>query len=173
MVGMGTWYETNTILPVMTEQIAGAGVADPAPFTMVTIPYPDVADSGTTVSLFGDPDYGLSVNKDSDQQAAATTFVTWLTATAEGQSLVGRQLALTPSLKAATVDLDAVELVNPEVQEPMLEELLQRQATVVESRFGLLTPGLVQALADAVQGVLEGSVSPEDGAASVQAAYGS
>ena len=46
MVMMGTWYMQYATQAGMAPAISAAGVANPKPFTMVAIPFPDVAGAG-------------------------------------------------------------------------------------------------------------------------------
>ncbi len=84
MVMMGTWYMQYATQAGMPAAIAAAGVGDPKPFTLVAIPFPDVAGAGNPATMFGDADYGIAVNRKSSHQAAATTFAVWLTTSAAG-----------------------------------------------------------------------------------------
>ncbi|MFP3670996.1 hypothetical protein SB717_38590, partial [Priestia sp. SIMBA_032] len=78
---------------------------------------------GNTGLLYKDPDLALGVSTSSQVQAAATTFVTWLAASEAGQTKVANALDHNPALLSASPDWDQIELVNPEVQRPALEQL--------------------------------------------------
>ena len=73
-------------------RLLAAGVGSPKPFTMVAIPFPDVAGAGNPATMFGDADYGIAVSDKSSHQAAATTFATWLT-TSKGRRAGGGEPA--------------------------------------------------------------------------------
>jgi raffinose/stachyose/melibiose transport system substrate-binding protein len=173
MIQMGTWYTPNTTKQTMLEQISAAGVAEPELFTMVTIPFPDVAGTGAEVARFGDADIGLAVNAKTDYPQASTTFALWLAASDTGQQVVSNQLDQTADRVGFQPDWDNIELVNPEVQRPVLEALVEGQFEITEARFRLLSPALVQALSDATTAVLEGTSTPEEAAAAIQAAAAS
>lgn len=170
MIQMGTWYRQYTTVEGATAGIEAAGVANPEPFTMIPIPYPDVAGEGNTGILYKDPDLALGVSTSSDVQAAATTFVTWLTATEAGQELVANALDHNPALTAATADWDAIELVNPEVQQPALEELLEMSRATEQPRNRLLSADVAAAIENSSIAVLDGTMTPEEAATTVQAA---
>src|SRR5579862_968465 len=74
MVMMGTWYMQYATQAGMPAAISAAGVANPKPFTMVAIPFPNVAGGTNPATMFGDADYGIAVNSKSSHQAAAITF---------------------------------------------------------------------------------------------------
>ncbi|MDF2994238.1 MAG: hypothetical protein K0S37_4752 [Microbacterium sp.] len=54
MIMMGSWYTQYTVRDIMTGAMSAAGVADPEPFTMVPIPFPDLAGTGNVGSMFGE-----------------------------------------------------------------------------------------------------------------------
>ncbi|MCS5498367.1 extracellular solute-binding protein [Cnuibacter physcomitrellae] len=169
MVQMGTWYNGNLLAGNMTAAMEGAGVANPEPFTMVPIAFPDFTNKGEPGALFSDVDSAIAVNKKSDSINAATTFAMWLATSETGQQDIANRLELLPD-SGALPDFSAIDLVNPEVQQPVLEAFAPlTQAATDEARFRLIKPNLYEALGAASTAVLEGT-SPADAAASVQAA---
>lgn len=170
MIQMGTWYRTYATQAGAKAGIEGAGVADPEPFTMIPIPYPDVAGKGNTGLLYKDPDVALGVSTSSDVQAAATTFVTWLAASTAGQTLIANSLDQNPALNEASPDWDAIDLVDPEVQQPALEQLLDMTRASDQQRNSILSADVVAAIQNSSIAVLDGTMSPEDAAAAVQSA---
>ncbi|MFD1716263.1 ABC transporter substrate-binding protein [Georgenia deserti] len=170
MIQMGTWYRQYTTQTGARAGIEGAGVGDSEPFTMIPIPYPDVAGQGNTGLLYKDPDVALGVSTSSDVQAAATTFVTWLATSNTGQTLIANSLDQNPALAEATPDWDAIDLVDPQVQQPALEALLEMTRASDQPRNALLNADVATAIQDASIAVLDGTMTPEDAAASVQAA---
>lgn len=170
MIQMGTWYRQYTTAIGAKSGIEAAGVKDPTPFTMIPIPYPDVAGKGNTGLLYKDPDLALGVSTSSQVQAAATTFVTWLAASEAGQTKVANALDHNPALLSASPDWDQIELVNPEVQRPALEQLLEMSRASEQPRNRLLNADVAAAIQDSSIAVLDGTMTPEDAAATVQAA---
>ncbi len=59
MVQMGTWYMENVTQAGMKSAISAAGVANPKPFPIEAIPFPNVG--GSSSAMYGDADYGLAV----------------------------------------------------------------------------------------------------------------
>lgn len=169
MVMMGTWYTQYTVRDTMIGAMEAAGVANPEPFTMIPIDFPDVAGTGNTGNYFGDADYGLAVNVQSDQQAAATTFALWLATSESGQQAVANTLNDIPSRIDIQPEWDGIELVNPEVQSQALQDLTERASASTEPRFATVDADLNDAFQEVLIGVARGKTSPEDGLASLQA----
>jgi raffinose/stachyose/melibiose transport system substrate-binding protein len=169
MVMMGTWYMQYSTVEGNTGAISGAGVANPKPFTMVAIPFPDVAGTGNVGELYGDADFGLAVNNRSKNISAATTFVTWLTTSDEGQQQVANILNDVPALKTAQPDWASVKLVNPSVQQPVLEKLIADASKATKPRLATISADLQSAIGDATTIVAAGKASPEEAAATLQA----
>jgi ABC-type glycerol-3-phosphate transport system substrate-binding protein len=145
-------------------------VADPEPFTMVPIPFPDLAGTGNVGSMFGDADYGLAINAQSDQQAAAETFVLWLTTSEEGQQAVANTLNDIPSLVGIQPEWDSIELVDPEVQRSLLIDYTEQASESTQPRFATVSPDLNGAFEDVLIGVASGSMSVDEGLETLQAA---
>ena len=168
MVMMGTWYMQYATQAGMVPAIQAAGVSNPKPFTMVAIPFPDVASAGNPPSMYGDADYGIAVSSKSSHQAAATTFATWLTTSKTGQQEVGNLLNDIPSVKGIQPDWDSVKLVNDGVQRPVLQKLIATTAASSEPRLSLVSANLQQAIGVASQSVGSGKATPAQAAATLQ-----
>ncbi|WP_460798636.1 ABC transporter substrate-binding protein [Microbacterium sp. GXF0217] len=171
MVQMGSWYAQYMTTNSMTAALAGAGVpASTEPITIVPVDFPDVAGKGNPPTLFIEPDAAQAVNAKSKVRNAATTFALWLGGTESGQQAVTDNMDSVPTLKGIEPKWDSLELVNPDVQLPLLQELYADYSAATEQRKGL--PGVnLQAIADANQAVVSGQATPEEGAASIQAVF--
>lgn len=150
MIMMGSWYTQYTTTDVMTAAIEAAGVGNPEPFTMIPIQFPDVTGTGNVDSMFGDADYGFAVSGKSDQQAAATTFATWLALTEDGQQAIANTLNNVPSLIGVEPNWDEIDFVDPEAQTEVLKEYTATAASSTEPRFGTIKAGLNTAIQDAL-----------------------
>jgi ABC-type glycerol-3-phosphate transport system substrate-binding protein len=168
MVMMGTWYMQYATQAGMVPAISAAGVGSPKPFTMVAIPFPNVAGAGNPSTMFGDADYGIAVNNRSSHQAAATTFATWLTTSTAGQQVVANLLNDIPSLKGVVPDWNTVKLVNNGVQKSNIQKLIASTATSTEPRLSLVSANLQQAIGVASTTVAAGSATPAAAAATLQ-----
>jgi ABC-type glycerol-3-phosphate transport system substrate-binding protein len=168
MVMMGTWYMQYATEAGATTAVAAAGVANAKPFNMIAIPFPDVAGKGNPAQMYGDSDYGLSVNKKSKSQAAATTFVTWLTTSKKGQQGVANVLNDIPALNGIAPEWDNVKLVNQSAQQPNLQNLIKETTTVKEPRLSLISSKLQQAIGVASTTVAAGNATPAQAAATLQ-----
>jgi raffinose/stachyose/melibiose transport system substrate-binding protein len=169
MVMMGTWYMQYSTVAGSTAAISGAGVANPKPFTQTAVPFPDVAGTGHVGALYGDADFGLAVNKKSKAINAATTFVTWLGASAEGQQLVANILNDIPALTSAKPNWPQVNLVNAKVQQPSLDKLITDAGKSTEPRLATVSADLQTAIGVASTTVAAGSATPAEAAATLQA----
>jgi len=168
MVMMGTWYMQYATAAGMPAAISAAGVGDPKPFTLVAIPFPDVAGAGNPATMFGDADYGIAVNRKSSHQAAATTFATWLTTSTAGQQTVANLLNDIPSLTSIQPDWTTVKLVSDAVGRPNLQKLIASTATSTEPRLSLVSATLQQAIGVASTTVGAGSATPAQAAATLE-----
>jgi raffinose/stachyose/melibiose transport system substrate-binding protein len=168
MVMMGTWYMQYATQAGMVPAIQAAGVSSPKPFTMVAIPFPDVAGAGNPPSMYGDADYGIAVSNKSSHQAAATTFATWLTTSKTGQQEVGNLLNDIPSVTGIQPDWESVKLVSDGVQRPVLQKLIVTTAASSEPRLSLVSANLQQAIGVASQSVGSGKATPAQAAATLQ-----
>ncbi|MCS3843648.1 ABC transporter substrate-binding protein [Microbacterium sp. AK031] len=170
MVMMGTWYMPNATTALATASISAAGVADATPFRMIPIDFPDVAGEGNPSVLFGDANYGLAVNANSDAKEAARTFVGWLTTQADGQQVVADAINDIPSLTGVEPAWDNLDLVDAELQQPILQDLIASTATADEPRLSLISAEMQEAIGVASTTVAEGRATPEEAAATMQEA---
>jgi raffinose/stachyose/melibiose transport system substrate-binding protein len=168
MVMMGTWYMQYTTQVGMPPAILAAGVGNPKPFTMVAIPFPDVAGLGHPATMFGDADYGIAVNNKSPRQAAATTFATWLTTSTAAQQVVANLLNDIPSLKGVQPDWSTVKLVSGSVQQANLQHLIASAVASTEPRLSTVSANLQQAIGVASTTVAAGSATPAQAAATLE-----
>lgn len=162
MVMMGTWYMQYSTVDGNTGAISGAGVSSPKAFTQVPIPLPDVSGSGNVGQMYGDADFGLAVNAKSKNIAAATTFVTWLTATKPGQQLVADILNNIPALKGVYPNWSNIKLVNPSVQKPALEAIIAAAGKSNEPRLATVSPDLQTLIGAATTTVAAGKATAEE-----------
>jgi len=165
MVMMGSWYTSNALPDAMKSAIESAASKE-EPFTLIPIPFPDIAGTGNTGSMFGDLDYSTAVSAKSNNIKAATTFAVWLGTSQSGQQIIADSLNVVPSLKSATPDWNHVKLVNPEKQnEPIKEYLKNAMNSGDNPRFGGINADMNQALMDVLAGVAGGTITPSNGAA--------
>jgi raffinose/stachyose/melibiose transport system substrate-binding protein len=170
MVMMGTWYMQYDTTDGMTAAISGAGVASPKPFPAVAIPFPDVAGTGHPAALYGDADYGLAVNSKSSHINAATTFAIWLGTSKAGQQLVANVLNDIPALNGLHPDWSDIKLVDPGVQQPVLNQLIAKAGQSSEPRLANVSANLQTAIGVASTTVAAGSKTPQQAASILQAA---
>ena len=166
MIMMGSWYTQYTVRDIMVGAMEAAGVSNPEPFTMVPVPFPDMAGTGDVGNMFGDADYGLAVNTQSDQQAAAKTFVLWLTTSEAGQQAVANTLNDIPALSGVQPEWDGIELVNTEVQRPLLMEYSDHASASTQPRYATINPDA--GFEDVLKGVATGSMSVEEAQKTLQ-----
>jgi raffinose/stachyose/melibiose transport system substrate-binding protein len=169
MVMMGTWYMQYDTVSGMDAAISGAGVASPKPFPAVAIPFPDVAGSGNPATLYGDADYGLAVNAKSSHINAATTFAIWLGTSKAGQQLVANVLNDIPALNGVHPDWSNIKLVDPSVQQPVLDNLITKAGLSHEPRLANVSANLQTAIGVASTTVAAGSKTPQQAASILQA----
>jgi ABC-type glycerol-3-phosphate transport system substrate-binding protein len=170
MIQMGTWYQQNASLPTITAALEGAGVpADTPVITLMPMPFPDVAGKGNPSTVFADVDAGNSVNAKSKHLNAATTFAVWLGHSEEGQQAVTNSLDSLATLNGITPQWDKITLVDPELQQPALEEVTKELATATDPRSFGLSAEVSQAIVDAIQAVLTTDKSGQDAANDIQA----
>jgi ABC-type glycerol-3-phosphate transport system substrate-binding protein len=134
IVQMGTWYAQYAAKASMIASMQGAGVSNPVPFTMLPMTSPDFAGKGNIPGYVGEADYGLAINAKSKNEAAAETFVTWLTTTKQGQQDVGNAIDLVPALKGVQADWANLGLVSPDTQIPIFQKMFTDAANAKESR---------------------------------------
>jgi ABC-type glycerol-3-phosphate transport system substrate-binding protein len=161
MVMMGSWYTSNAVTDAMVNAMTAAGVTDPTPITIIPIPFPDLAGTGTSGTMYGDADYGLAVSAKSSQQEAATAFATWIATSQAGQQVVANTLNLIPALKGVGAQWDQIDLVNPDKQLTALQDYQTKAVSSISQRLGNVSADLNTAFRDALIGVASGDVTPE------------
>jgi ABC-type glycerol-3-phosphate transport system substrate-binding protein len=171
MIQMGSWYTPNATKAGLLASLSAAGVGSPKPFTALPVPFPDVDGPGHKGGyFFGESDYGLAVNSKSANRKAATTFVTWMTTSKEGQQLVANDLNDFPSLKGISPDWKTIQLVDSSVQLPVISKLIQATSTVTEPRESPLNADMQQAIQVAATSVAAGQATPAQAVRTLQAA---
>lgn len=171
MVQMGTWYQQNASLPTLTAALDGAGVPANTPkITIMPMKFPDVAGKGNPSTLFADVDAGNSVNAKSKNLNAATTFAVWLGHSEAGQQAVANSLDSLATLKGIVPQWDKIELVDPKLQRPALEEITTQLEGAKESRSFGMNAEVSQAIIDACQAMLISDKSAKDVANDIQTA---
>ncbi|MFD1721621.1 ABC transporter substrate-binding protein [Amnibacterium endophyticum] len=169
MVQMGTWYAQYAVKKNLAAALEGAGETGGDQLVQVPIPFPDVAGKGNPSTIFSDVDAGHSVNAKSPNRNAATTFALWMGHTQKGQEAVVSNLDAVATLKGVSPDFDSIDLVDPEVQRPELEQLASALDEKLDPRYGTtLTAELSQAVIDASQAMVNGNRSPQDVANDLQ-----
>ncbi|KQQ22049.1 hypothetical protein ASF48_02130 [Rathayibacter sp. Leaf299] len=171
MVQMGFWYTQYSGAESCKSAMEAAGVSDPTCFVQLPAPFPDVAGKGNGSAYFGEADYGLAINGDSPNIAAAKTFVAWMTMSENGQQNVANALDLLPALQGIEPDWSQVSLVDEAVQRPAIEELLAASTATEQSRQWQTTETTLDAVVIAIQQVLDPTLDRtiEQIAADVQA----
>jgi raffinose/stachyose/melibiose transport system substrate-binding protein len=169
MVMMGSWYTSNAVKDAMINGMTAAGVSNPTPITIMPIPFPDLAGTGKTGTMFGDADYGLAVSAKSSQQEAAQAFATWIATSQEGQQVVANTLNLIPALKGVGAQWDQIDLVNPAKQLTALQDYQTKAVSSISQRLGDVSADLNTAFRDALIGVATGDQTPEQAVEILQA----
>ncbi len=169
MIMMGSWYTQYAVKDAMVAAMEAAGVSNPEPFTILPIDFPDVAGTGNIGGYFGDADYGVAVSGMSQQQAAATTFATWLAASSAGQQAIADTLNDIPALEGVTPDWDAIDLVDPEVQREPLQTYTEQAGGSSVTRFADVSADLNSAYRDGLIGLIAGTVTIEEVLSALQA----
>ena len=169
MVMMGSWYTSNTVKDAMVNGMTAAGVSNPTPITIMPVPFPDLAGTGKTGTMFGDADYGLAVSAKSSQQEAAQAFATWIATSQEGQQVVANTLNLIPALKGVGAQWDQIDLVNPAKQLSALQDYQTKAVSSISQRLGDVSADLNTAFRDALIGVATGDKTPEQAVQILQA----
>jgi raffinose/stachyose/melibiose transport system substrate-binding protein len=169
MVMMGSWYTSNTVKDAMVNGMTAAGVSNPTPITIMPVPFPDLAGTGKTGTMFGDADYGLAVSAKSSQQEAAQAFATWIATSQEGQQVVANTLNLIPALKGVGAQWDQIDLVNPAKQLSALQDYQTKAVSSISQRLGNVSADLNTAFRDALIGVATGDQTPEQAVQILQA----
>ncbi len=171
MVQMGFWYTQYSGAESCKAAMEAAGVSNPTCFVQLPADFPDVAGKGNGSEYFGEVDYGLAINADSPNIAAAKTFVSWMTMSEAGQQNVANALDLLPALQGVAPDWNAIQLVDNEVQRPAIEQLIEDSTATTQTRQWQTTEETLDAIVVAIQQVLDPSVnrSVEEIAADLQA----
>ena len=172
MIMMGTWYMGNAPTTFLKAALEGAGVVDGELIPMVPVDFPDVSGSGNPPAYFGDADIGLAVSKKAANKAASETFVSWLALTTNGQQQVANALSQIPALKGVPTQWDSIEMVDQATQEAPIQAFVAKASESSEPRMALLTKDVQDAILTASTGVADGTLTPEDAAAGIQAAAG-
>ncbi len=168
MIMMGTWYMENVTQAGMKSAISAAGVANPKPFPIESIPFPVVGSNSS--AMYGDADYGVAVSTKSPNIGAANTFAKWLATSTAGQQLVANSLEDIVSLKGIEPDFSKTALVAPATQEPMVKSLISKVSTVTEPREALLSEDVQNDILAAASSVASGSATPTAAAQKLQSA---
>jgi ABC-type glycerol-3-phosphate transport system substrate-binding protein len=169
MVMMGSWYTSNTVKETMVNGMTAAGVTNPTPITIMPIPFPDLAGSGKTGTMFGDADYGLAVSAKSSQQEAASAFAVWISTSQAGQQVVGNTLNLIPALKGVGAQWDQINLVNPSKQLTALQAYQTKAVSSISQRLGDVSADLNTAFRDALIGMATGQKTADQALQGLQA----
>ncbi len=169
MVMMGTWYTQYAVKDSMLAAMSAAGVSNPTPITITPVPFPDLAGTGKTGSMFGDADYGFAVSAKSSQQDAAKAFALWLATSQPGQQAVANTLNQIPALKGIGAQWDQINLVNPTKQQDALKAYQQAASAATEPRFATVSADLNTAFRDALIGVATGDKTADQALAALQA----
>lgn len=169
MVMMGSWYTSNTVKETMVNGMTAAGVSNPTPITIMPVPFPDLAGSGKTGTMYGDADYGLAVSAKSTQQEAAKAFAVWIATSQAGQQVVANTLNLIPALKGVGAQWDQIDLVNPSKQLTALQDYQTKAVSSISQRLGDVSADLNTAFRDALIGMATGQKTAEQALQGLQA----
>ncbi|HEX7490792.1 MAG TPA: extracellular solute-binding protein [Candidatus Limnocylindrales bacterium] len=169
MVMMGTWYTQYAVKDSMLAAMSAAGVSNPTAMTLTPVPFPDLAGTGKTGSMFGDADYGFAVSAKSSQQDAAKIFAAWLATSQTGQQAVANTLNQIPALKGIGAQWDQIDLVNSTKQQDALKAYQQAASAATEPRFATVSADLNTAFRDALIGVATGDKTADQALAALQA----
>jgi len=158
MVQMGFWYTQYSGAESCLISMEAAGLSDPECFVQLPVAFPDVAGKGNGSEYFGEADFGLAINADSSNMAAAKTFVSWMTMSEKGQQNVANALDLLPALQGVTPNWDSIELVDSDAQQPAIEKLIADSAATTQSRQWQTSEVTLDAIVLAMQEVLDPSI---------------
>ncbi|UQN28779.1 ABC transporter substrate-binding protein [Brachybacterium kimchii] len=162
MVQMGTWYAQYSGRESAVSSMQAAGVRDPEPFLQMPTRFPIMVDGGSVSPIFGELDYGLSINARSQSTAAATTFALWLTTSTTGAQTIANAIDLIPARVGTEPAWNDIGLVDADQQVPAIQELYEVATESSESRDQYAKPAVSEALRSAVISVLEGGTSPTE-----------
>lgn len=167
MVALGSWQNadmTQTRLDTYAETYGDDTISDTE---FLIVPFPSVVDPSATreLTMYGGPDVAWAMDSSSDSPDAAWTFINWLSASETSQERVASQL-MQPALADVAVDTSDV---LTDRQRKMIEAQAEQLANLAGPRE-IADADVQTALGDALAGVAQGSTSPADAAANVQAA---
>ncbi|GAA3853720.1 ABC transporter substrate-binding protein [Tessaracoccus defluvii] len=165
MIAFGTWQNSDTTKSRLASYTETYGEGFNPETVFMPYAFPLMEDGGTSGLMFGGPDVGFAVAAGSKVSDAATTFALWLTGSEEAQKMMSVTVQQ-PAL--ASVPLDLSDVVTPE-QVKALEAQGPALADMIGPRE-IQNADVRTALGDALSAVASGQQSPEDAAASVQAA---
>ena len=154
----------------MTAALSAAGVSGAKPFPIIPVAFPDVAGAGNASEMYGDADFGLAISTKSQNQAAAETFVKWMTTSTTGQQAIADQLNDLPSLKGVQPNFDSITLVDPATQKTPVQDLITKVGTITEAREALLGTDVQTAILAAATSVATGKATPQAAADTLQKA---
>lgn len=165
LIAFGTWENAKTTKMRMEQYVEIQGDAFDPETIFMPYNFPQVVEGGTTGLLFGGPDVGFAVSSSSAVKDAAIEFVTWMTASEEGQKMIAETVQQ-PAL--ASVPLDLADVITDE-QKKALESQGPALADMVGQRE-IDNADVRTALGDALSAVASSQQSPADAAAAVAAA---
>lgn len=157
---IGTWNDNRMTKTVLATHREKYGVTEDYEF--LTIPFPDVNGDGQPGRVFGGPDVALAMNKNSNNKEAAWTFLKWMVS--EGGQEINAKYLMLPSIKG-------VEMSDEDTLTDRQKEILKQHVSDLDNSVGrreLLYPEIKTALADALQMIASGQMSPEEGMQHVQ-----
>ncbi|MGN6446346.1 ABC transporter substrate-binding protein [Amnibacterium sp.] len=165
----GTWQDGDMSKANLATQAQTYGDAVKSE-VFLPAAFPDVVGGAKeTGRLFGGPDVGWAISAKSSHQAAAFTFVQWLTASTTAQTIMGKSLAGQPALKSVPVD-------DSDVVNDAGKAALASQASQLSNLIGarqIPSADVQSALGQALSSVASGQMTSAAAANSVQAAIDS
>lgn len=165
MIAFGTWQNSDTTHAKLAQFAETYG--DPAIQETIFMPvdFPVVAKGAETNGLAGGPDVGWAISAKSKKQEAAWKLVEWLSASEEGQTMIGTTLQQ-PALKGIPIDMS--DVVN-DAQRAALDAQAPRLDDLVGARQ-ISNASVEASLGDALSSVASDQMSPSDAAKAVQSA---
>lgn len=166
MIAFGTWNDDHMTTATLAANTATYG-NQITQSVFVPIAFPDVVGGAKeTGRLFGGPDVGWGISAKSSHQAAAFTFLQWLTSSKTAQMMMAKSLQ-TPALKS--IPVPNTGLADPAVQQPALAEQAKQIGNLIGSRQ-ISNADIATALSQALSAVASGQMTPAAASASVQKA---
>ncbi len=166
MIAFGTWNDDHMTTATLAANTSTYG-DQITKSVFVPIAFPDVVGGAQeTGRLFGGPDVGWAISAKSSHQAAAFTFVQWLTSSKTAQTMMATSLQ-TPALKS--IPVPNTGLVDPTVQQPALADQAKQISNLIGSRQ-ITNADVATALSQALSSVASGQETPAAAAAAVQKA---